>query len=80
MIDITLGDAPKEKAKPFPKLMIGDDGSPLILAYAETNGEIEGTILVSATSFQTSHVGRYSSCFIACRFRDYNGQVTIQNQ
>ena len=84
MINITLGDAPKEEAKPFPKLMkytTPDDHKPrtlIILAVANNGQNLAGTCLVDSSGINKP--GRYQEGWNGCKFVDYNGPITIQNE
>lgn len=80
-INVTLGK-PKTKTqeeKPFPKLMIGDDGITIIEVLSEPNNQGRVPVIHRAGLSK----GRYTDSFRlfdgAVKFMDYNEPITIQN-
>jgi|LakMenEpi03Aug12_release.lakeMendotaPanAssembly.Ray.scaffolds.fasta_scaffold341591_4 hypothetical protein len=71
MIKVTIGES-KPQEKPFPKLMINDNGC-IRLVFEDLSSLI--LVSVEGNDFYYNHINDYD----LSTFTDYNEPITIQN-
>ena len=80
MIKATTQDQQKVVKKPFPKLMISEDGDNklIVLVTRQRLDCLSGTVIVSSKGWRVGDCMAHG--FLAKSFTDYDGVVTLQNE
>lgn len=75
----TKQDIKNNEIKPFPKLMINNEKSVVILASTGDNALIYGVVLWVDLTKKNYDIGHLSGTWLSDSFTDYEGAVTLEN-
>lgn len=71
---IKLTDKKPINIRPFPKLMIDEEGSIYFM-----HSEVSGVIIYAAEGCSCVIIGDYSDCWDGDSMEDYEGEITLAN-